>query len=171
MMDMTFRQLPNSNRHQCFGCGSRNTCGLQMKIFSDNRVVCSWITLPEHVVGWNTVIHGGVVATILDEIMGWAGLYLLQKVTLTKSMTTEFIKALHVGEKIRAEGKVLESDGKHNALIEGSIYNDHDVICARATGNFNILSLKIAKRLGIVTDTHIHDFFEPLMRHKSETSA
>ena len=138
-----------------------------MKIFSDEQVVCSWLTLPEHVAGWNNAVHGGVTSTILDEIMGWAGLYLLQKVTLTKSMTIEFIKALNVGDKIRAQGKVLDFDGKHNATIEGLIFNDQDKICAKAISNFNILSLKIAKRLGVVTDTHIQDFFEPLMRHKS----
>ena len=50
---MNFRELPNSDTHNCFGCGSKNTCGLKMKIFSDEQVVCSWLTLPAHVAGWN----------------------------------------------------------------------------------------------------------------------
>jgi uncharacterized protein (TIGR00369 family) len=138
-----------------------------MKFFSDEQVVCSWLTMPEHVAGWNNVVHGGITSTILDEIMSWAGLYLLQQVTLTKNMTIEFIMALNVGDKIRAQGKVLEYDGKHNATIQGLIFNNQEKICARAIGNFNILSFKIAKRLGVVTDSHVKDYFEPLIRHKS----
>lgn len=164
---MNFRELPNSDQHNCFACSSRNTYGLQMKIFSDGQVVCSWLTLPEYVAGWSNVVHGGITSTILDEIMGWAGLYLLQQVTLTKNMSIEFIKALNVGDKIRAQGKVLEYDGKHNATLEGLIFNDQEKICAKAFGNFNVLSFKIAKRLGVVTDAHIQEFFEPLIRHKS----
>jgi acyl-coenzyme A thioesterase PaaI-like protein len=51
-----------------------------------------FLTVPEHLCGWSKMVHGGVVTTILDEIMSWSALYLLKKVIVTRTMTIEFIK-------------------------------------------------------------------------------
>jgi uncharacterized protein (TIGR00369 family) len=158
-----YKELHNSGIHNCFGCSPSNKLGLQMKLFTDEKAVYSWLSVPDYLGGWKNIVHGGILSTILDEIMGWAGLYFLKKVTLTNAMTVDFIRAVPVGEKLKAEGRVIEFDGKHNALLEGFLYNEKNVLCAKAKGKFTALSPKLAKRLGIMTDDQIKDFFEPLM--------
>ena len=87
-----FRQLASSASHNCFACSPVNEAGLQMKFFTNKKTVFSRVTIPSHLCGWNNVAHGGVVSTILDEIMSWAAMYLLKRIVLTESMTVEFIK-------------------------------------------------------------------------------
>lgn len=158
-----YRELHNTKINKCFGCGPSNNIGLQMKFHTDGKVAYSWISVPKNMGGWQNIAHGGIVCTILDEIMSWAALYLLKKITLTNSMTVDFIKAIPVGEELRAEGRVLEYNGKHNAIIEGFLYNRQDELCAKSKADFNVLSPKLAKRTGFVTDEHIREFFEPLI--------
>lgn len=134
-----------------------------MKFHTDGKAAYSWISLPEHMGGWQKIAHGGIVCTILDEIMSWAALYFLKKITLTNSMTVDFIKAVPVGEKLRAEGRVIEYNGKHNAVIEGFLYNQREELCATSKADFNVLSPELAKRVGVVNDEHIKEFFEPLI--------
>ncbi|MCB0018533.1 MAG: PaaI family thioesterase [Anaerolineales bacterium] len=61
----THRQ-PNSN--DCFVCGRHNPVGLKMAFFHDGqRSVYSEVAIPEHFQGYPGIVHGGVVAAILDE--------------------------------------------------------------------------------------------------------
>ena len=165
MMDKNrnFKELHNIDANTCFGCSPTNSLGLQLKFYSNEETVYSWPSVPKHMGGWKTIVHGGIVSTILDEIMSWAAIHFLKKVTLTNSMTVDFIKGIHVGEKLRAEGKVLDFDGKRTALVEGFLFNQQDELCAKSKGDFTVLSTKLAKRIGVVDDSHIKDFFEPLI--------
>jgi acyl-coenzyme A thioesterase PaaI-like protein len=60
------RLQPNSE--MCFGCGRANPVGLYMK-FRDDGVdrVLSEYTVAQRYQGYPGLVHGGVIATMLDE--------------------------------------------------------------------------------------------------------
>ena len=111
----------------------------------------------------NTSININNGTTMLDEIMGWAAIYLLKKFVLTKNMSVEFIKPVFIGSELKVEGKVLQMTGKREALMGGFIFGPDGDLCATSTGTFPLLTPALAKRLGVVDDTLIESF-EPLMR-------
>jgi hypothetical protein len=92
-------KIPKGDDHHCFGCSPSNPHGLKMDFYYADNAVFSWVSVPEHLCGWNNLLHGGVIATILDEIMSWTAIYILKKFILTKKMTVEYIKPLTVGTK------------------------------------------------------------------------
>ncbi|UCF91837.1 MAG: PaaI family thioesterase [Desulfobacterales bacterium] len=157
-----YKQLPNSGTHNCFGCSPVNSAGLQMKFFADDKSVFSRLTVPAHLCGWNKIVHGGIIATILDETMGWAGIYMLKKITLTQTLRVDFIKAVRVDQDLKVEGKVRDQRGERQADIEAFLYNAQGELCARSQGDFVLLSPKVARRLGMMTADDIKYFFEPL---------
>jgi acyl-coenzyme A thioesterase PaaI-like protein len=57
----------------CFACGDRNGHGLHMRFERDgeNAVRCTYLPKPEDQ-GFPGVLHGGVLAALLDESMAWA---------------------------------------------------------------------------------------------------
>jgi acyl-coenzyme A thioesterase PaaI-like protein len=153
-----YEQLPNSAGHNCFGCSPVNHSGLQMKFFASQDTVISNIRIPDHLCGWSNIAHGGVLTTVLDEIMSWTALHFLKRITMTKSMNIEFIKPVYIRNSLKAEGKVLEQNDRHGALMEGVLYNDKGVVCAKSIADFAVFSPKIAKRLGIADDTSLKFF-------------
>jgi uncharacterized protein (TIGR00369 family) len=138
-----------------------NKSGLQMKFFVNEDAVFSEVKIPDHLCGWSNIAHGGVLTTILDEIMSWTALHFLKRITMTKSMTIEFVKPAYIRNLFKAEGKVLEVAGKHNAVMEGVIYDPNGDVCAKSTASFSIFSPKVAKRLGIADDSSLK-FFEDI---------
>ena len=160
-MDEDYIQLPNRGDHNCFGCSPMNTSGLRMTFYTDKSAVYSKLTVPDHLCGWNNLVHGGVLTTIMDEIMSWATIYLLKRVPMTKSISVEFLKPVYVGNSLKVEGTVLDKKGKHEALMEGRIYNKDDACCARAAGTFAVFSPAVAKRLSI-TDRESLKWFEEI---------
>jgi uncharacterized protein (TIGR00369 family) len=159
----SMRTLPNGGTHRCFACSPLNPKGLRMTFFTDDVSVFSRLTLPEHLSGYTQVAHGGIVATLLDEVMGWASMYLLKKITMTKTLNLTFHKSVYVGEPLMVEGRVLETLSRREALIEGRLTDAAGDLCAQAEGRFTLASPAAARRMGIVSPEDLAGFFEPLL--------
>lgn len=123
-----------------------------MKFYTNETSVLSDISVPEHMCGWNKLVHGGILSVILDEIMSWSVLYILKKMVLTKSMTVDYVKPVSIHQELTAEGKPVNIIGRHEVLVEGVVYDSTGDICAKSNGNFALLTPKIAKRMGIVDE-------------------
>jgi acyl-coenzyme A thioesterase PaaI-like protein len=74
-------------------------------------------------------------------------------------MTIEFIKPVFIKSPLKAEGKVLEIAGAHDAVMGGILFDSKGIACAKSTANFSIFSPAVAKRLGIADDSSLK-FFE-----------
>ena len=160
-----FKQLPTSASHNCFACSPANSAGLQMSFFAHEESVYSRVTIPEHLCGWNNVAHGGVVSTILDETMSWAAMYLLKRVSLTQTMSVEFIKPVIMGTVVETKSNVVELQGRRDAIIQGVLTNTEEEVCARSRGTFKTFSPAVAKRLKIADD-HLLEWFHSLFETK-----
>jgi acyl-coenzyme A thioesterase PaaI-like protein len=162
----TLKPVPNSAEHGCFGCGARNPQGLKMTFSTDGNRMYSFIQVPPTMTGWDTTVHGGVLSTILDEIMGWAVICLLKKIGVTKSMTTEFIKAVKAGESLTVVGAVQEIRSERSALMSAAIYNPQDTLCVKASALFTTMHPKAAVRLGLVGNDYVK-MLEPALNFTS----
>lgn len=151
-------KVPKGNDHHCFGCSAANPHGLQMDFYYADNTVFSWLSVPEHLCGWDNLLHGGVIATILDEIMSWTAIYILKKFILTKKMTVEFIKPLTIGTKLTAKGMVFEIISEREAIVEGFLFDDRQRLCARSKGHYALLGADMAKKLKVVDEAAIRRF-------------
>jgi acyl-coenzyme A thioesterase PaaI-like protein len=134
-----------------------------MEFFQHGDTVYSRVTIPDHLGGWNAVVHGGVVSTILDETMSWAAMVLLKRLSFTQKMTVEFMKTVAVGATMEAEGRILAVRDNREADVEGVLTDADGNVCAVSRGTFRIFSPAVAKRLKIVDDKMLawfHGLFE-----------
>lgn len=146
----------------CFGCSQKNSHGLKMRFYADDIVVYSWISVPDHLCGWNGIVHGGVLSTILDEIMSWSAIYNLRHIVMTKTMTIDFFKPVYIGEELRVEGRVIEQRGKREVIMEGRIYKNDDILCAQTRGTFAMFTAKAVKKMNIMPQEVLDGFGELL---------
>ena len=160
--EAAYKLLPNGGNHNCFACSPQNPYGLQMQFYASSDTVFSRLRIPDHLGGWNNVVHGGVVSAMLDEVMSWAAMYLLKQFVLTKSMQVDFIKPVPLGEDIRVEGRVLQAQKKRDVLMQGTLYSGEGKICAKSEGVFVLFSPKVARRLKIADESLLRDL-EPII--------
>lgn len=97
--------------HWCFACGRRNDAGLQLDIsVGRDRAEARYVGLQRHQ-GYDGALHGGVVAALLDETMGWAifhqGIW-----GVTARLEVTFRKPVPVGEELRVVGRVQRDRGR-----------------------------------------------------------
>lgn len=156
------KRVPKLKNHMCFGCSPRNPYGLKMTFYTDDEALVSWVSVPEHLCGWDKLVHGGVISTMLDETMGWSAIHLLKKISLTKSMNIDFIKPVFIGSQLKIIGRFLKWGEKREALMEALLYNDKDELCAKATAVLMIITPKLSERLKIMTPETL-DAFKSLL--------
>ncbi len=125
------------NDHNCFGCGRLNAHGLQLEFRMNPQGDGVWTRfLPSsQFEGYQGVIHGGIVSTLLDEVMAWS-LYRDDIWAVTGQMSVRFRKPMMVGNPILAIGHIGNRRGR---LIEmhGELRREaDDQLLAEATARF-----------------------------------
>jgi len=93
--------------HHCFACGELNEHGMHLELHTDPTG--SWLetTLAQKFQGWDSIAHGGIVCTLLDEVMAWS---VIGRGTwgMTARFAVQWRKPVPTGRSIRAEGRVTE---------------------------------------------------------------
>jgi uncharacterized protein (TIGR00369 family) len=93
--------------HRCFACGELNEQGLHLAIHTSPNGSWTETILEPRFQGWEAVAHGGIVCTLLDEVMAWA---VIGRGTwgVTARLNVTFRRPIPVGRAIRAEGWVVD---------------------------------------------------------------
>jgi acyl-coenzyme A thioesterase PaaI-like protein len=97
--DLRFEVAP----HRCFACGSLSEHGLRLDLHVSGERCWTELRLADRFQGWDGIAHGGIVCTILDEVMAWS-LAVSDNWGLTARMTVDFKRPVRLGHPIRAEG-------------------------------------------------------------------
>ncbi len=94
--------------HNCFACGTLNAGGLGLALHVEPGRSWVELALDRRFEGWEGIVHGGILCTILDEVMAWA-LVGEDNWGVTARMTVDFKRPVEVGTPIRADGWITRS--------------------------------------------------------------
>ena len=143
-------EVPNpfvgNDEYQCFGCDPHNPIGLRLKFERDGEVVRTTWEPRKDLEGYPGVIHGGILATLADEIAGWYGLAVLGKAGVTKSLSIEYqTPARSADGPFTIIATCPESDQKR-ATIAAEVQNASGATCATASVVYALFSDALARK-------------------------
>lgn len=95
----------------CFGCGENNPIGLKLNFRWDGRVASTRFTPTELYQGWPKIVHGGIIATMLDEAMSYAVRFSGVDF-LTARMETSFKRPIMINEPLVISGSIVKNKGR-----------------------------------------------------------
>ena len=74
MMEIPSHWVPQPTSRMCFVCGRENAAGLHIQFYEDheNQQIVAPLFIQEQHQGYPGISHGGIVASVLDEISGRA---------------------------------------------------------------------------------------------------
>ncbi|MBD3401255.1 PaaI family thioesterase [candidate division GN15 bacterium] len=95
----------------CFVCGDQNEHGLQAKFYYDGRRATTKVTAREMFEGYKNIYHGGIISTLLDEVMIKA--ILAQDIfAVTAEMTVRYHAPVPTGAELIFTGEVANTKGR-----------------------------------------------------------
>ena len=118
--------------HRCFACGTLNEHGLGLVLHVEAQRAWVDLELAPRFQGWDDVAHGGIICTILDEVMAWA-LVAGDNWGVTARMSVTFRRPVKIGDPIRAEGWITRN-GRRMIDTEARIIDRDGTVLATATG-------------------------------------
>jgi len=142
------KELPHT--HSCFVCGESNAHGLKLRFHTDGRTVTTKFRPgPEHI-GFKGVVHGGLTATVLDEIMVWACVVATRKFAYCAELKVRYLRPLTPGEEVFVTSE-LAADHKGRILeAKAAIHNAAGTPLVQASGKY--MPLKAVDALEMVRD-------------------
>ena len=138
--------IDRSGVDRCFGCGAANEGGLHLSFhrFEDGLVETRHHAAPHHC-GLDTVVHGGIQATILDEVMGVAAqLALPDQATdlacITVEMHLRYRRPVPLADDVVARARLDRVDG-NDLYVTGAIVGPDDEVLTTADSRWRQLVL------------------------------
>jgi acyl-coenzyme A thioesterase PaaI-like protein len=128
------RPLPHTR--SCFVCGEANAIGLNLRFETDGRIVqARFRPRPEHA-GFRGVVHGGLIATVLDETMVWACAVPTRQFAFCAELCVRFRTPLRPDEEVLVSGELAAN--RKNRILDASavMRTQAGVVIAEATGKY-----------------------------------
>ena len=118
--------------YNCFGCSTENPVGLQMKFFEEGEEIKSeWSPGVNHQ-GYHHVLHGGIQATLMDEIASWVVYVKAKRAGVTSKMDLRFLKPVYINHgPVKLSARIL-GFRKNLADIDVKLIDHNNILCAQA---------------------------------------
>ncbi len=128
------RELPHT--HGCYVCGESNPQGLNLRFETDGRVVHSRFTPSAQHIGFRAVTHGGILATVLDEIMVWACAVSTKRFAYCAEMSVRFHTPAKPGEELVVTSELTENRRSKILEAKATLTNPAGELVAESTGKY-----------------------------------
>ena len=131
---------------ECFVCGKENPFGLKITFFKDRKEVkAEFIPESKHQ-GFRGIVHGGILFSILDEIMGRTAIITKGVMTLTVEINIKYRKKAPTGKKIIFTAQMIKDLGR---MIEAQAQArlEDGTLLTEARGRFIVLPPEMQKEV------------------------
>jgi uncharacterized protein (TIGR00369 family) len=124
----------------CYVCGQNHPRGLRVRFFTDGGIRVHARFLPDATqTGYDDNVHGGVISTLLDELLGWSVSLTHHSMAYTAELTVRFLKPLHAGSVYLASSRMGSGRGRYWEA-DGEVADADGQVFARGHGKYFLLS-------------------------------
>lgn len=144
---------PALREHYCFGCGRHNPIGLHLEFErdADGGVVATYIPRAEDQ-GFPEVMHGGLLALLLDEAMAWV-MYVDSVFAVTAKMEVRYRRAVRLDAALTARARIVRARGRR-LDVEATVTNAAGDVLVEGTALFMRMTADDEARARALTPFH-----------------
>jgi uncharacterized protein (TIGR00369 family) len=125
-----------SDYQRCFGCGARNLDGLRLVFHREGDEIWAETTPEQRFQGFPAVLHGGIIATMLDETLSRAAVF-ANRWMMTARLEIRYRRPAPMGRPLRVAARPVRVRARMvSARGEVRLADEPDVILAEAEGVF-----------------------------------
>lgn len=125
---------------QCFVCGEVRLERLGVRFRIVDRMVRASFKPSEKHVGFPGIVHGGILAAVLDEAMAWAVFAAKKRFAVSAELTIRYLRPLPPQKEVEVVGYIVRQQ-RRIIEVASEIHDADAIIYARAWGRFLPVSL------------------------------
>lgn len=154
---MSEREVPNYWPGRCFGCSTTNPHGLHLRFWYSERGCFTRCTIPDYLCGIEGIVHGGILALLLDEVAEWTIIARLGRFGMTRSISIRYFRAARTDTEITVESQIISHDNK-NAVQQSTIHTADGTLVAESTSEWILPSPSVLARVGNADEAMLQEF-------------
>ncbi|MBU0934586.1 MAG: PaaI family thioesterase [Spirochaetes bacterium] len=133
--------------YNCFGCAPGNTIGLAMQFAEDGEEIVSTWEPGELYAGFKGVLHGGIQATLHDEIASWVVFIKLETAGYTSKLEMNYLSPVYTkNSPLTLRSKLVRTEEK-KAVMSTSLFDSCGKLCSESTAEYYIVTPHIARKM------------------------
>jgi len=156
--------IPNHYSGNCFACV--NPSGLRLQFWNLDGIVFSPYTIPPKYSGFEGLGHGGIIATLLDEISAWTIWINTKKFGMTQNFSLNYLKPVYIGTEIMVEGMVGSYEDNH-VIIHAHIKDMNNKILVESNSTWSLPDKEIIAKTFNISLEKLKEiyttFFNPIL--------
>ncbi|MBI9106274.1 MAG: PaaI family thioesterase [Spirochaetales bacterium] len=130
----------------CFGCAPDNQNGLRMEFYEDGDDIVSIWDPEDHFQGYNYVLHGGVRASLIDELAAWVVFLKLKTAGYTTKLEVKYIQPAFTNRgKLTLRGRIAEIK-KNIAVVDVELIDPDGKLVTSGVVEYFTIPEKIARK-------------------------
>lgn len=154
---MDQREIPNYWSSQCFGCSPANPRGLQLRFWRSEKGCITRCTIADDLCGWGSLVHGGVVSVLLDEVAAWTIIAHLARLGLTREISIRYLKPVPTNTELVVEGQLISRD-KKTAVLRSTIHSAGSGLLAESESKWVFPKLSSIAKIAQVDESTLREF-------------
>jgi uncharacterized protein (TIGR00369 family) len=132
--------------YHCFGCSPKNEHGLQMSFFEEGDEVVSHWQPRGFLQGYHNVLHGGIQATLMDEIGSWLVQVKVKTAGVTSGLSVKYLKTVYINQGNITLKARLKDMRRNLADVEVNLFDASGKLCAKSDITYFTFSKEMAKK-------------------------
>jgi uncharacterized protein (TIGR00369 family) len=141
-------ELPHT--HSCFVCGESNSRGFNLRSETDGKIVRTHFAFGSEHVGFRQTVHGGLTATLLDEIMTWVCAVQAKRFAYCAELNVRYLQPVRPGQQIVATAELVSNRRGRIFDARAEMRDQEGTVLATAIGKY--VPLKDTDAAAMATD-------------------
>jgi len=132
--------------YDCFACCPDNPHGLQMQFYEDDdAVICRWDPQPRFE-GYTGVLHGGIQATLMDELASWCIFIRRDTAGATQHVDVSYLKPVYTAKGTIALRSRIGEVRENLVMVDIDLYDGSDTLCTQGRVTYFTYPERLARR-------------------------
>ena len=132
--------------YNCFACAPSNPYGLKMEFYEDGDEIVSLWTPGSNYQGWLDTLHGGIQATLLDELGGWIIARKFQTSGMTTNLNVKYKKPVPAGDGSKIEIRARVKETKRCFVFIEATISHNGATCSTAEMTYYCFPKDVAEK-------------------------
>ncbi|MFC2100687.1 PaaI family thioesterase [Bacteroidota bacterium] len=133
------------SNHYCFACSHSNLSGLKLDFYEEGEEIVSFWFPEKQFQGYHNILHGGIQATLIDEIASWVVQIKAKTAGVTASLQVNYRKPVYMDKDTVTVRATLKSHNKKIAVVSVRLFDSEEVLCTEGEVKYFLFSENLAK--------------------------
>ena len=154
---MNEREVPNYWPGYCFGCSTTNPHGLHLRFWYSEQGCFTKCIIPDYLCGIDGIVHGGILALLIDEVAEWTVIARLGRFGMTRNISIQYLKPVRTNTEITVESRIISHDDK-NAVQLSTIHMADGTLVAESRSEWILPRLSTMASVTSADEATLQEF-------------